>query len=862
MNLDCATTCTRLASLAIALVAGPLVADLASQVPVADATGMRRFEFVSANIGFWRLADIDGDARLEGIGTAGSSLRIVDFGPDPGAWLESSVVPSGSPTSGVNHFHVGEVHGDGHDDLIEWQWNVLSVLSGIEGLAEHHWISAPVFIQPQVVASGDLDGDGLTDVLEASPLNSQTTWTVHVARANGLGDWQTTQTYPHEALVSIGSLDLADLDGDGLLDVVTADGSSTTTHLALGAAGATFGAPFELLPAEGNELVRHQAALDVDLDGDLDLVQQRYPLSCAGSKLALFLNDGAAQFAPGPVTPMGTCAFDMTSSDLDGDGTGELLVSTGSTVELWDFAPGTAAATTRTVPIGSARFLQVGDLDCDGIVDLSCESADDAAVALGLPALQFPAPVTLTVGEPSSDRPFEFLAADMGGDGHLDLVELDPRLGEEELVIHGGSGDGTFVLGASISSGPFARKVVVGEIDGDGLMDAVIGAGKLGVFGTDAGWIRLALGNGPDTLASYQEHGVAHSVDSVELGDLDGDGDLDCVTSGVSVLLFEGGTFLPVQDHGSQRGVGLGDFDGDGDLDVLSGGGYLLIGDGQGGLLPWPWWIGVDGFRATDMEVIDLDHDGDLDALGIWTDGLDFSYAEVARNHGAGNLTTTHLGWVGDSIKSFSVADVDGDGASDLLVPGGSSSSKLELWRGDGQGGFGVGSFTGGLPDMGVHAQGDMVVEDIDADGDLDILFPYGEDLRTLSLRTPYLLPMSDLGSAKAGKLGSPVLKAYGSLQPGSGFRLSLCNARPLANSHLVWGLSQLDTPFKGGVLVPLPAAILMGIPIDPDGSMVGLFDWPIDIPSGFELFLQFWIEDPAAWLGLSASNGLRMVAP
>ena len=119
-----------------------------------------------------------------------------------------------------------------------------------------------------------------------------------------------------------------------------------------------------------------------------------------------------------------------------------------------------------------------------------------------------------------------------------------------------------------------------------------------------------------------------------------------------------------------------------------------------------------------------------------------------------------------------------------------------------------------------------------------------------------------DLGNGKAGTAGVvPRLMGFGSLEPGSTNGVLLQGALPLAPATFVLGLGTLYAPFAGGVLVPTPDLTISGLLTWPDGTIFLPLPWPEGIPAGAELFFQYWISDPGATGGLSASNGLRAIA-
>jgi hypothetical protein len=120
----------------------------------------------------------------------------------------------------------------------------------------------------------------------------------------------------------------------------------------------------------------------------------------------------------------------------------------------------------------------------------------------------------------------------------------------------------------------------------------------------------------------------------------------------------------------------------------------------------------------------------------------------------------------------------------------------------------------------------------------------------------------ADLGHALAGTTGVPSLVGQGPLTGGSPLSLTLGNAVPSSDATLVVGTTPLEAPFKGGVLVPAPLLLLLGLPTGSQGDLALNGTWPYGLPSGFSTWYQMWIADAAGPAGFSASNGLRATTP
>jgi len=117
----------------------------------------------------------------------------------------------------------------------------------------------------------------------------------------------------------------------------------------------------------------------------------------------------------------------------------------------------------------------------------------------------------------------------------------------------------------------------------------------------------------------------------------------------------------------------------------------------------------------------------------------------------------------------------------------------------------------------------------------------------------------TDLGHAKVGIKGLPQLTGHGVLFDGNDVSVELSDAKGSSTAILVFGLAQINAPFKGGVLVPQPL-VTVPMPTNSGGNAQLPFIFPAGVPAGISLYFQFWIQDPSASNSYSASNGLRGV--
>lgn len=113
------------------------------------------------------------------------------------------------------------------------------------------------------------------------------------------------------------------------------------------------------------------------------------------------------------------------------------------------------------------------------------------------------------------------------------------------------------------------------------------------------------------------------------------------------------------------------------------------------------------------------------------------------------------------------------------------------------------------------------------------------------------------LGNALDGATGAPLLRGYGLVKAGEQVAIELTNAKPDSLVALYVGVTAIDAPFMGGVMVPNADLVVPSLHTDAAGTLTLTTTWPGDVPSGFKTFYQCWIADATQPLGLAASNAL-----
>jgi hypothetical protein len=229
----------------------------------------------------------------------------------------------------------------------------------------------------------------------------------------------------------------ADLDGDGDLDLAAADKFSNAVSLHFQDAGTFATAPDLTIGPNTVGVPGDIAAADLDGDGDLDLVT-----AGMNDHLALFFQAAPGAFPAAPDREIRPGAIldqpmAVAVADMNGDGRPDLVsanfASDNLTVFLQTTTPGEFEATPSIVLQPGATLdgpinLAVADLEGDGDLDIAavCIHSDDIVVFFQTAPGTF-APAVIAPGIALLENPYDIAAADLDGDGDLDLVTANDR---------------------------------------------------------------------------------------------------------------------------------------------------------------------------------------------------------------------------------------------------------------------------------------------------------------------------------------------------------------------------------------------------------------------------------------------------
>jgi hypothetical protein len=707
--------------------------------------------------------DIDGDGRTD-LATANRASGDVTvlLGRGNGSFQEQRRFSVGfGPVSLV----MADLNGDGRPDLTTANLDSgdVAVLLGRGDGSFQEQSRFAVGDGPLSLVVEDFNGDGRTDLAIANFGSSDVTVLL------GYGDGSFQEQVRAAVGGSPASLVAGDFDGDGRTDLATANAASGDVTVLLGTGDGLFR---EQVRAAVGGSPASLVAGDFDGDGRTDLATA----NASSGDVSVLLGRGDGSFQEQAHIATGDSPSSIVAGDLDGDGRTDLATTnaaSGDVAVLLGRGDGTFQEQVRFVVGGSPRDIVTGDFNGDGRTDLATANAgsDDVSVLLGRGDGTFQGPVPIAVG----NTPSSIVVGDFNGDGRPDLATANAGSGDVSVLLS--RGDGTFQEQVRFAAGDSPSSIVAGDFNGDGRTD-------LAIANAGSGDVAVLLGRGDGTFQDQVRFAAGDSPSSIVAGDYNGDGRTDLAASHgnsaeVLVLMgngdgsFQGPVRFPVED--APRAIVMGDFNGDGRPDfatVNEVSNEISVGLNLGGGTFASPGSFATAFHATPI-VADLDHDGAVDVLVLdqageilWRLGrpqapgtfeppivvnlgapsrdiavLD-SYqgslvASVDARANAISLFTRRDGrfvrvgslLTGRLPAQIAAADLDGDGAADLVVRNAGDGS-ASIYLGDG-----FGNFRKLLDDLPLGlGTSDLRLADVDQSGSLDLIVTnqFSGDVRIL----------------------------------------------------------------------------------------------------------------------------------
>jgi hypothetical protein len=675
------------------------------------------------------VGDVNGNGTLDLVVTnqATGTLSVLR-GSGTGLFRRPIAYTAGSAPTGVV---LADFTGDGFADAAVVNGNQqisMLVNNGSGGFLPP--ASFTVGTDVKAVTTGDFNGDGLADVAAAGyqvqtcgdkpcPVNPR----VSLFLSNGDGTFTAGATYV--AYSSPGTVAAGDFNGDGVLDLVTADthtgkkyeGLNVTVQIGNG--DGTFQAPQYI------GVAKTPAAVDVeDVDGD-GILDVAVPLNTNSiQSLAYLRGRGDGTFFPTGFYDAGANAAAVAILDYTGDGVRDLAVlnavtGTGTVTLLAGDGNGSFTAAPPLYGTG-ASSVAAADFTGDARPDFAATgtgASTDISVFAGGAGGGFQSVTQI----PDGDGVRQLQAADYDGDGKPDLaISTSPEQTAGNISLALGTGGATaFEVAEKYPSVAESHGMAVGDFNGDGIPDLAVASGS--IYGCCYHKLGVMLGTGTGGFGPATTYDTGHDAWSVQAADFNGDGIIDLATGWVVMLGKGNGSFFAPVLHGGQGCyVSVADFNHDGHEDLATndcadvGNGFVraVLGHGDGTFAPPaayaikdPWGINVGDFNG----------DGAVDLVDF-----EATYPNrpinVRLGNGDGTFQPPVVTVIPNVIPSHvCVGDLNEDGRADLLVSAQDNKAAFVLV------GIGNGAFQAPLQiPLPFISQG-ATLADLNGDAHLDI---------------------------------------------------------------------------------------------------------------------------------------------
>jgi trimeric autotransporter adhesin len=449
------------------------------------------------------VGDFNGDGKSDiAVVNQGSNTVSVLLGNGNGTFAPKTDYATGTTPVGVA---VGAFNGDGKLDLavVNQVAHSISILLGNGDGTFLAKTDVPLPLAPYALTVGDFNGDGKADIAVTTQNStvSAPTDDVTLLLGNGNGTFQAPVNIVADSFAAFqnvnagghSSIQTADLNGDGRLDLVVVNNKDTWALVGRAQSRTTF-------PAAGT--------------------------------VSVLLGNGDGTFQAPRIFAVGVGANSVAVGDFNGDGHPDFAVSNNNSTFVNVFTnTGVGNFTSATLNIGTvpSSTLAAGDFNGDGASDLTFTVGTFAGFGAFISQKVYYGQVggTLQATAPTYVEGLTFpVVGDFNGDGHPDLAGGASNATVSTWL---NNGTGTFSAPSLISAaGVTFSSQATGDFNGDGIPDVV----------TNTGQVQLGLGDGRfgDTTTLTLPATPFGTTDTVAALDADGNGTIDVLISNNNIF--------------------------------------------------------------------------------------------------------------------------------------------------------------------------------------------------------------------------------------------------------------------------------------------------------------------------------------
>jgi hypothetical protein len=616
--------------------------------------------------------DFDNDGVLDIVNsnyvTSASATNRFSFQKGLGNGKFGSSVGYGTNGLQTQDIRSADFNNDGNLDIAYINLTGIYIWHG-QGNGVFDSITTLTFTNGKYMAVGDFNEDGATDIV-ATISNAQ--FTLFSAT---LGNPTLFNSTPFNITGTIINLEVADMNGDNHLDVVSYTGSGVyVSRNNNGSLGNFFtGTNVSTGTSNGADLT----LCDIDNDGDTDVITTN---KNTANSICVLKNNGSGTLTLNATYPTELGPEGIDNFDINQDGFKDIVVANmgASTVSIFFGSAGGVLSLYQTIQApGNPKTVVVGNFNSDSYPDIVSAQTSGAYFNsfLGNATNNYLQTNLIDVGiSPSSA-----FAADFNGDGNQDVAIT--QAGANNAQIYLGNGSGGFTAGAILATGTTPSYITGADLDNSGSMDLV-------VVNNASSNISVFYGTGSGTFSAGTTYAVGTTPVQAKIGHLNGDAFADIVvtnsgSTNFSALLASGATSFNAAvnytTNATPYPILIIDYDLDGFNDVIVGhnassNSQLLKFKGNGtGSFTANGNIGVATATyplATSLEAADLDGDGDSDVIVGRSGEVGKIFNPAVTTGSMATNTTSIINTTPGSgnVVGLKIVDVNNDGELDVMA--------------------------------------------------------------------------------------------------------------------------------------------------------------------------------------------------